>query len=349
MPRARWRDWFLGSIGVGKPVKPMAEPMTKPVEGQIGITGQIWKQCLKRNTCVATIGYNTYVEDGAMQTQLLRRLRELKDQWALEKWSETELLNALISAHANPHFLNCLLSSYARVLGTRAIRAIETAILMDTRGAITPETLATITETLIAHEHLSEETPLDSSPTLTMLKKIFERRILPFSLREEALRLYVQHASQYLGIKRSTIDGFQSYLLRNLASDTKTTRIVRRVIDEYILKSNVYQKNRLIVTFSKCLFVYKKISTLNMPENSLELCFSIHDVMGRHQYDAYAALRLSEEVLQWMKSRVMEHLNIGSILFEEPVTYFINNLITSGEMWLLSEVHNETRQLRKGR
>ena len=40
MPRARWRDWFLGSIGVGKPVKPMAEPMTKPVEGQIGITGQ---------------------------------------------------------------------------------------------------------------------------------------------------------------------------------------------------------------------------------------------------------------------------------------------------------------------
>ena len=40
MPRARWRDWFLGTFGVGKPVKPMAEPMTKPVEGQIGVTGQ---------------------------------------------------------------------------------------------------------------------------------------------------------------------------------------------------------------------------------------------------------------------------------------------------------------------
>ncbi|MCL6535865.1 MAG: hypothetical protein K6U77_07305 [Armatimonadetes bacterium] len=36
MPRARWRDWFLGTFGVGKPVK----PMTKPVEGQIGVTGQ---------------------------------------------------------------------------------------------------------------------------------------------------------------------------------------------------------------------------------------------------------------------------------------------------------------------
>jgi hypothetical protein len=47
MPRARWRDWFLGTFGIGKPVKPMAKPMTEPVEGQIGVTGQIWKQCLK--------------------------------------------------------------------------------------------------------------------------------------------------------------------------------------------------------------------------------------------------------------------------------------------------------------
>ena len=41
MPRARWRDWFLGSLGVGKPVKPMAEPMTKPVEGQIGVRADL--------------------------------------------------------------------------------------------------------------------------------------------------------------------------------------------------------------------------------------------------------------------------------------------------------------------
>jgi hypothetical protein len=40
MPRVRWRDWFLGTFGIGKPVKPMAKPMTEPVEGQIGVTGR---------------------------------------------------------------------------------------------------------------------------------------------------------------------------------------------------------------------------------------------------------------------------------------------------------------------
>jgi len=285
-----------------------------------------------------------------MRSGLPQRLRAREAQRALEKWSETERLNALVSARAKPRLLNRLLRMYAQVLGVRAIPAIETAVLMDTHGVITPETLATITETLIAHEQLSEQTPLDSSPTLTMLKKIFERRLLPLSLREEALRLYVRHASQYLGINRSRVDAFQSYLLQNLVSDARTVRIVQKILDEYILTSDVHQKNRLFISFSKFLFAHKKIAMPSNPENSLELCFLIHFTIGRDAYEAYAAIRFSEEVLQWMKSRLIEHFNFGSV-FENLVDYIIKYrlFILEGEMKLLQRVHEEIRQLRQGR